>query len=143
MKILLPSFLAAIVLLFTASCSKNNDDDLPPQQMSWSFDGGANIVSDTTSLLRLFGFYYVTGKKGTTAITLATDGVIPGTYSSTMATGSVTLGIAGTMYSQMSGSVTISSNANQRIAGSFTAVMINGALDTIDVAGSFKDVRYY
>jgi hypothetical protein len=142
MKIFLPSFVTVIILLFTA-CSKNNDDDLPPQQMSWSFDGGANVVSDTTSLLKLFGYYFIIGKKGTTAVTFSTDDVVPGTYSHFMANGSVSINIAGTIYSQMSGSVTINSNANQRIAGSFNAVMINGVIDTIDVAGSFKDVRYY
>ncbi len=129
--------------LFLVSCSKNKDDDGPAQVFSWRANGGAEQFSDTTSFLRLFGFNYIYGKKNTTSVFLSTNSNNPGLYSTFNANGSAGLMIAGTQYGCISALVNITSNSNNLLSGNFNAEMIVANVDTINLTGTFSNIRYY
>ena len=143
MKICLPVFALLLLVMVCISCSKNNDDNAPAQVFSWRADNGTEQFSDTTSFLRLFGLNMMFGKKGTTSVFVSMNSNTPGLYSTLMANGGAGLTIAGTQYGCVSALINISSNSNNRLSGNFNAEMIVANVDTINLTGSFSNIRYY
>lgn len=131
-----------LVTVFT-SCLKSKDDAGPAQVFSWRIDNGTEQFSDSTNFLRLFGANMIYGKKGTTIVYVSMNANNPGLYSNTLANGSVGLTIAGTQYGCFSGFINITSNSNSRLNGTFNAEMIVSNVDTINLTGSFTNVRFY
>lgn len=131
------------LVLYTSSCIKSSNSDTPAQSIVWKMDGGTDQTADTISYIRLLGLNYIFGTKGTTKIFLATNGNAPGNYSTSSANAAFGLTIAGTQYSNSSGALTITSNSNSRLNGSFNAVFIIINVDTVTFTGSFNNISYY
>lgn len=143
MRCYLPVVASLFVTMVCISCSKSKDNDGPAQVFSWRADNGTEQFSDTTSFLRLFGIHMIFGKKGTTSVFVSMDGNNPALYSTYLANGGVGLTISGTEYGCVTGLINLSSNSNNRLSGNFNAEMIVANVDTINLTGSFSNIRYY
>ncbi len=124
------------------SCSKNGGDPGPAQFFSWRLDNGAEEFSDTTSLLSLFDVHTIFGKRGATSVFISTNSTNTGLYSMSNGNAGFGLNLAGAQYSSISGQIHIASNSNRRLSGTYSAVVINGTVDTISMIGQFSGIRY-
>jgi hypothetical protein len=138
-KIIVFSVVSFLVIL-CLTCKKGGDDK--PQSVTWTINGGAQQAADTISFINSLGYSYVTGIKGTTKIWIGTSSTDMGSYSNLNANGHLRLTIAGTEYNQISSDITISSNSNSRLSGSFSGRLVMN-VDTLNVSGTFNDVQYY
>ena len=134
--------LAFLSIIFF-SCSKNKENDGPAQVFSWRFDSGTEQFSDTTSFFSLFGYNWIYARKGTTSLSAGMISTQPALYSTSMANGSVGLTISGAQYGCVTGLINITSNSNNRLSGTFNAEMILANVDTINLTGSFSNIRFY
>jgi hypothetical protein len=124
------------------SCKKGGGTTDHPSSFSWQINGGAVEHSDSTSFLSLFGVNILYGKKGTTNIFISTNSTNLGGYSHANANAGFGVTIAGIQYNPTSGNISISSNADRRLAGNFTSTLLDGSSNPISVSGSFSNIRY-
>ncbi len=143
MRCRLPVIASLFITMVFISCSKSKDNDGAAQVFSWRADNGTEQFSDTTSFLRLFGVNMIFGKKGTTNLFVSMGATNPALYSTMMANGAVGLTISGTQYGCVTGLINLSSNSNNRLSGNFNAEMIVANVDTINLTGTFSNIRYY
>ena len=71
------------------------------------------------------------------------DATNPALYSTLNANGGVGLMISGTDYGCISGLINLSSDSNNRLSGNLNAEMIVANVNSINLTGSFSNIRYY
>ena len=137
-------FIILIVALCTNACSKSNGvEAVPPQSVKWSIDNGTIQEAETITFINVANYNYVYATKGTTDFYFATSSTLVGTYSPLSANGTMGLTVAGTQYANLGCEITINSNANSRLKGTFTGTFAIVNVDTISLTGTFEDVVYH
>lgn len=136
-------FIIFILALYTNSCKKNSGfEAVLPQSFEWSIDNGAIQRAETISFIRMANYNYIYATKGTTDIYLATSSTLVGSYSPLSANATMGLTIAGIQYSNLGCEITISSNSDSRLKGTFSGTFAIVNVDTVSISGSFEDVLY-
>ena len=136
-------FIIFIVALCTNGCEKDSGvEAVPPQTVEWSIDNGTTQKADTISFIRVANYNYVYATKGTTKLYFATASTSVGSYSPLSANATMGLTMAGTQYSNLGCEITINSNSNSRLKGTFSGTFAIVNVDTISLTGTFVDVGY-
>ena len=136
-------FIIFIVALFTNGCNNKSDSGpVLPQTLEWNIDNGATQTAETISFIRLGGYNYIYATKGATDIFLATSFTSVGSYSTSSSNGTMGLTISGKQYANLSCDITISSNSNLKLKGTFSGTFGLINVDTVSVTGTFEDVLY-
>ena len=132
-----------IMVLCTDACTNKNDDGaVPAQTVEWNIDNGATQLAESISFIRLANYNYIYASKGTTDIFLATNATFVGSYSALSGNAAMGLTIAGKQYTNLSCNITISSNSNSRLKGTFSGTFGLVNVYTVSIAGTFEDVVY-
>ena len=127
----------------TAGCTnKSNNGPVLPQTVEWKIDNGTTQSAETITFIRN-GYNYITATKGTTTIFLATSTTAIGTYTLGTTTADMGLNIAGKQWVNFGCDITISSNSNSTLKGSFNGTFGLVNVDTVNITGTFEDVLYY
>ena len=136
-------FTVFILVLCTNACKKKGDvGPVLPQTVEWNIDNGPTQTAETISFVPFASYKYIYATKGTTDIFLATSSTLTGSYSLTTANGTMGLTISGKQYSNLSCDITITSNSNSRLKGTFSGTFGLVNVDTVSVTGTFEDVLY-
>ena len=140
------SILGLSILLMVSICisgctSKDDVGPVQPQTVKWNIDGTEH-TAETISFIKISGYNYIYATKGTTDLFLATNSTVVGSYSLVAANVAMGLTISGTQYTNLSGDVTINSNSNSKLKGSFSGTFAIINVDTISLTGIFEDVAY-
>jgi hypothetical protein len=136
-------FIIFVVALYTNGCKKNSSiEAVPPPRVEWKIDNGATQTADTISFVRMANYNYIYAKKGTTDLYLATSSTLVGSYSPLSANATMGLTISGTQYSNLGCEITISSNSNSLLKGTFSGTFAIVNVDTVSITGTFQDVVY-
>lgn len=136
-------FFIFILALYTNGCNNKSDDGpVLPQAVEWNIDNGPTQTAETISFIRLATYNYIYATKGTTDVFMATTSTSVGSYSTLSANGTMGLTISGKQYSILTCNITISSNSNSRLKGTFSGTFGLINVDTVSVTGSFEDVLY-
>lgn len=136
-------FIIFIVALCTNGCEKNSGvEAVPPQRVEWSIDNGATQTAETISFIRVANYNYIYATKGTTDLYWATSSTLVSSYSPLSASATMGLTISGTQYSNLGCEITISSNSDSRLKGTFSGTFAIVNVDTISITGTFVDVGY-
>jgi hypothetical protein len=132
-----------IVVLCTNGCKKNSGfEAVLPQNMEWNIDNGTTQKADTISFINVANYNYIYASKGTTYLYLATTSTLVGSYSPLSANATMGLTISGIQYANLGCNITISSNSNSRLKGTFSGTFAIINVDTVSLTGTFEDVRY-
>src|SRR5262245_5292392 len=136
-------FVILIITVVSNSCEKdNNNAPVLPQKFEWSIDNGTTQSAETITFIRFAVNNYIYATKGSTDIFLFTNTTSPASYSLLNGTGGMGLTISGTQYVNLSCDITISSNSNSLLKGSFTGTFAIINVDTVSMTGTFEDVAY-
>ena len=136
-------FIIFIFALCTNSCNnKSKNGPVLPQTVEWTIDNGPTQTAETISFIRVSSYNYIYATKGTTDIFLATSSTFVGSYTSSASNGTMGLTVAGKQYSNLSCDITISSNSNSKLKGTFSGTFGLINVDTVSITGSFEDVLY-
>ena len=139
-----PLLMIVFLSVFTDACTnKNNAGPVPAQTVEWSIDNGATQSAETVTFIRVNGYNYINTTKGTTTFFLATKSTDPGTYSLGTATADMGLNTGGSQWVNFGCDITISSNSNAALKGTFNGTFGLVNVDTVNVTGTFEDVVYY
>ena len=132
-----------IVALYTNACTnKSGLEAVLPQTVEWKIDNGAIQRAETVSFIHMANYNYIYATKTTTEISLATGATLVGTYSPLSANATMGLTISGTPYSNLGCEITITSNSNSRLKGTFSGTFAIVNVDTVTITGTFEDVTY-
>lgn len=144
MKISFRIFLIIFILVIcTNGCKKEGDDGpVDPQTVEWNIDNGTTQTAETISFIRVANYNYIYATKGNTDIFLATASTNIGSYSTVLTNGAMGLAISGTQYSNLTCEITITSNLNSRLKGTFNGTFGLVNVDTVSISGTFEDVLY-
>jgi len=128
----------------TAGCTNKSDNGpVRAQTVEWSIDNGTTQPAETITFIRANGYNYINAAKGTTTIFLATNSTALGIYSRGATTADMGLNIGGKQWVNFGCDITISSNTNSTLKGSFNGTFGLVNVDTVDITGTFEDVAYY
>ena len=132
-----------MVALCTSGCRKERvRGPVLPQHVEWNIDNGTDQIAETISFIRLAGNNYIYAAKGNTEIFVATSSTLTGSYSLSNANGSMGLSISGAQYTNLSCNITISSNSNSMLKGTFSGTLGLVNVDTVNITGIFEDIPY-
>ena len=137
-----PFIIFTLALCINGCSDKGDNGPVPPQTLEWNIDNGPTQTAETISFLRFGNYNYVYASKGTTEVFFATAATSTGSYSTLAANGTMGLTIAGKQYSNLASDITISSNSNSRLKGTFSGTFGLVNVDTVVVTGTFEDVLY-
>jgi hypothetical protein len=136
-------FILFILAFGTTRCNnKGNVGPVLPQSFEWNIDNGPIQAAETISFVPFANYKYIYATKATTDIFLATSSTLTGSYSLTVANATMSLTISGKQYSNLSCDITITSNSNSRLKGTFSGTFGLVNVDTVSVTGTFEDVLY-
>ena len=136
-------FIIFIIVLCTNGCTNKSGFEAGVAQIvEWKIDNGAIQRAETVSFLRVSSYNYIYATKGTTEINWATGSTLVGSYSPLSANATMGLSISGTQYSNLGCEITITSNSNSRLKGTFSGTFAVVNVDTISIEGTFEDVAY-
>ena len=146
--IMITSVRSLLMMVFLSACTagctnKSNDGPVLPQTVEWSVDNGVIQSAETITFIRVNAYNYITATKGTTTISLATNSTATGIYSLGASTGNMGMNIGAQQWVNFGCDITISSNSNSTLKGTFNGTFGLVNVDTIDITGSFEDVVYY
>jgi hypothetical protein len=142
-----PSVRTLLMIVFLSVCSttctnKSNNGPVLPQTVEWSIDNGTSQSAETITFIRN-GYNFITAAKGTTNIFLATNSTAIGIYTLATTTADMGLNINGKQWVNFGCDISISSNSNSTLKGSFNGTFGLANVDTVNITGTFEDVVYY
>jgi hypothetical protein len=122
--------------------NKSNNGPVKAQSFEWSVDNGPTQSAETISFFQQSGLNSIYATKGTTEIFLATTTTSTGTYSLGLANANMGVKISGAQWTNFGCDITISSNSNSLLKGSFNGTFGLVNVDTVSISGTFEDVAY-
>ena len=136
-----------LIIAFLSACTsgctnKGTNGPVLPQTVEWNIDNGTTQSAETITFIRN-GYNYITATKGTTTIFLATNSTGIATYTLGATTADMGLNIAGKQWVNFGCDITISSNSNSTLKGTFNGTFGLVNVDTVNITGTFEDVAYY
>jgi hypothetical protein len=144
---MISSIRALFIILFwiyTAGCtSKSNNGPVKAQKVEWTIDNGTTQSAETISFIHVNGYNYISATKGSTDIFLATPSTAVATYTQVASNAIMGFTTSGKQWSGLGCDITISSNSNSVLKGSFNATFGLVNVDTVNITGTFEDVAYY
>lgn len=151
MKKSIPLFLSALMTTaLLAGCAKatNDPEKDPPvtsgptynEEFKWTAAGSSEVTADSCHYYTSFTTIYAFKNGNAKNIEINLSGLAAGTYSFSSLTGnSLTYVNGSSTFTSTAGTLTISSNADNRIAGTFSAALAGGTVSSI--SGHFTDVH--
>jgi len=145
--IMITSVRALLMIVFLSACTvgctnKTNNGPVLPQTVEWIIDNGPTQSAETIVFTRN-GYNYITATQGSTIIFLATNSTAIATYTLGASTADMGLNIGGKPWVNFGCDITISSNSNSTLKGSFNGTFGLVNVDTVNITGTFEDVAYY
>ncbi|MEO7307996.1 MAG: hypothetical protein ABIR78_07705 [Ferruginibacter sp.] len=125
------------------SCKKTTpNSNQSSQAFTWQIDGGAQKSATSIYYYHLLGLSIIDAGRDSTAISLRTISSNTGTYTNTAGSASVVLEIGSTQYGIGTCYITISSNSNNKLSGTYNGVF-SSATGNFTLTGSFTGIAYY